>query len=166
MYELKPLHRNALPAALAKAERYRLLNEPREAESICRDVLAVDSASDEAKVLLILALSDQFPHRAASVWAEGVALVQLLHDQHARSYYRGILHERRAKSRMKTGTVGARYGAYDDLRHAMECFEEAASCAPPGDDGALLRWNTCARILNADPSLMPAPETNDGAMLE
>ena len=100
------------------------------------------------------------------MWIEAAALVETLHDRHARSYYRGILHERRAKARMKAGTVGARYGAYDDLRHAMDCFEEAASSAPPGDDGALLRWNTCARILNADPSLAPAPESAEGHMLE
>ena len=42
MFELKPLSREAFPAALEKAERYRLLNEPLEAESICRDILAVD----------------------------------------------------------------------------------------------------------------------------
>ena len=40
--ELKRISQAALPAALAKAERYRLLNEPEQAESICRDVLAVE----------------------------------------------------------------------------------------------------------------------------
>jgi len=166
MYPLKPLHKDALPAALAKAERYRLLNEAREAESICRDILAVDPEGEEAKILLVLALSDQLPHRAAGVWAEAIVLVDALGSAHARAYYRGILHERRAKARMKAGTVGSKYGAHDDLRHAMECFEEAASSAPAGDDSALLRWNTCARILNADPSLAAAPESSAGTMLE
>ena len=42
MPELKQLHKDAIPAALEKAEHYRLLNEPGEAESICLDILAVD----------------------------------------------------------------------------------------------------------------------------
>ena len=36
---LKRLGERNLEAALAKAEQYRALNEPEEAESICRDVL-------------------------------------------------------------------------------------------------------------------------------
>lgn len=42
MFELKPLSEGAIPKALKKAERYRLLNEPRQAESICQDVLSID----------------------------------------------------------------------------------------------------------------------------
>ena len=34
-FQLKTLSPEAVPRALAKAERYRLLNEPGEAESIC-----------------------------------------------------------------------------------------------------------------------------------
>jgi len=44
-FELKTLSPESVPRALAKAERYRLLNEPVEAESICLDVLAVDPQS-------------------------------------------------------------------------------------------------------------------------
>ena len=43
MFALKPISRDSLDGALAKAERYRLLNEPTEAESICRDILEVDA---------------------------------------------------------------------------------------------------------------------------
>ena len=50
----KPLSPEPCPAALAKAERYRLLNEPGEAESICLDVLAVEPDNQEA------------PHHAAA----------------------------------------------------------------------------------------------------
>ena len=59
-FELKKLSKAAIPAALERAERYRLLNEPALAESICQDVLAIDPDNREAIVLLILALSDQF----------------------------------------------------------------------------------------------------------
>jgi hypothetical protein len=166
VYELKRLHQDALPAALAKAERYRLLNEPGEAESICRDVLAVDHGNDEARILLILALTDQFAHRMGATWGEAEASVAALRDAYARAYYRGILHERRAKTERRSHLPRARHGAYDDLLHAMEFFEAAAKLSPPGEDAAILRWNTCARILNADPSLGPASAADEPTMLE
>ena len=55
MSELKSLHKDAIPAALEKAERYRLLNEPGEAESICLDILHVDPENQQAIVTLLLA---------------------------------------------------------------------------------------------------------------
>jgi hypothetical protein len=60
MFKLKPLSRDGIHRALAKVERYRLLNEPWEAESICRDVLDVDPENQEALVSLVLAQADQF----------------------------------------------------------------------------------------------------------
>ena len=54
MRELKPISTAAVPAALEKALRYRLLNEPAEAESICRDVLLADPGNQEALVTLVL----------------------------------------------------------------------------------------------------------------
>ena len=54
MFKLKPLHPNAVPAALAKAERYRLLNEPLEAESICRDILRLEPDNHAALVVWVL----------------------------------------------------------------------------------------------------------------
>ncbi|HEX4824427.1 MAG TPA: hypothetical protein VFV19_08945 [Candidatus Polarisedimenticolaceae bacterium] len=166
MFELKRLHKDAVPAALAKAERYRLLNEAREAESICRDVLAAEPGNAAATILLILALTDQFIHRLAETWAEATALVGTLQDPHTHAYYDGICHERRAKALLKSGRAGARQGAYADFRYAMARFEEAAATAPAGDDSALLRWNTCARILNASPEIKPDTESGVPSMLE
>ena len=40
--KLLPVSPEGIPGALSKAERYRFLNEPWQAESICRDVLAID----------------------------------------------------------------------------------------------------------------------------
>ena len=57
MFELKRLSNDAIPAALERAERYRLLNEPFDAESICEDVLVVDPANQAAQVMLLLALN-------------------------------------------------------------------------------------------------------------
>jgi hypothetical protein len=156
MFDLKRLHPDAVPAALAKAERYRFLNEAREAESICRDILAVTPGHVDASKTLILALTDQFIHRLGTVWSEARALADALPDAYSRAYFRGILHERRAKTHVKLHRVGALRAAHEDFRTAMEAFQEAEGLAPAGDDAALLRWNTCARILNENPSLATA----------
>lgn len=47
-FELKILSPEAVPRALAKAERYRLLNDPGEAESICLDALRAAPHNQEA----------------------------------------------------------------------------------------------------------------------
>ena len=60
MFELKRLSADAIPAALEKALRYRLLNDPAEAESICHDVLRIDPENQQALVNLLLALTDRF----------------------------------------------------------------------------------------------------------
>jgi hypothetical protein len=60
MSDLKSLHKDAIPAALEKATRYRLLNEPAEAESICLDVLKTEPENQEAIITLLLALTDRF----------------------------------------------------------------------------------------------------------
>ena len=65
MFTLKPIDPAAVPAALQQAERYRLLNEPEEAESICLDVLAVEPDNQQALVMLLLSLTDQFVTGAA-----------------------------------------------------------------------------------------------------
>src|SRR3989442_3020856 len=65
-FDLKPLSPDAVPRALAKAERYRLLNEPGEAESICRDALQADPDNQDALVMLLLALTEQFEGEAAT----------------------------------------------------------------------------------------------------
>jgi hypothetical protein len=44
-YAIKQIHPNGIEAALQKADKYRELAQPAEAESICRDVLAIDPAT-------------------------------------------------------------------------------------------------------------------------
>ena len=56
MYELKPISREAIPRAIQKAERYRLLNQSWAAESICLDILEVDPENQQVLVMLVLAL--------------------------------------------------------------------------------------------------------------
>jgi hypothetical protein len=147
MFELKRLSKEAIPAALDKALRYRLLNEPAEAESICCDVLSIDPDNQQALVTLLLALTDRFSEGYAVGVAQAQEVLPRLRDAYERAYYAGIICERQAKARLRQGHPGAGYDAYDFLREAMSWFEEAEIHRPPKNDDALLHWNTCARII-------------------
>jgi hypothetical protein len=156
-FELKTLSAEAVPRALEKAERYRLLNEPSEAESICLDVLEVESDNQEALVTLLLALTEQFDTDAPSVGSAHRA-IERMHDEYARAYYTGIVYERRAKAQLHHCTPGFGPRVYGWLRDAMLWYEKAEAIRPIGNDDAVLRWNACARLLMRDPHLGPAIE--------
>jgi len=158
MFELKRLSPAAVPAALEKAHRYRLLNEPTDAESICRDVLAVDADNQEALVTLVLALSDQLEERMAAAYDQARVALAQLKDEYKRHYYAGILCERRAKAQQSRGGPRAGHTVYDWFRQAMDHYENAAAVRPAANDDALLRWNACVRVLNAHPDLEPEAE--------
>ena len=166
MYQLKPLSKNALPAALAKADRYRLLNEPGEAESICLDVLQIDPGNQQALVMLLLALTDQFEQGMAGTVTQAREVLTRLTDEYARLYYAGIIAERRAGARLQHGGRGSEFVAYEWLREAMTWYEKAEAIRPAGNDDALLRWNTCARILTRNPHLQRGPEDRSEPPLE
>jgi len=74
-------------------------------------------------------------------------LLPRLHDEYDRLYYAGIIYERQAKTILKRGTPGGEFQAHDWFRNAMDLFEKAEAIRPPGNDDALLRWNTCARTM-------------------
>lgn len=156
MFELKLLTKEAVPKALERAERYRLLNEPGEAESICLDVLRVDPENQKALVMLLLALTDQFEDRLDV--HEPREVLSRLRGEYEQAYYAGIICERRAKAHMRQGGPGSGYVAYEGLREAMGWYEKAEALRPPGNDDATLRWNTCARILMSHPHLEAAPQ--------
>jgi tetratricopeptide (TPR) repeat protein len=147
MFELKPLDQNAIPKALDKAERYRLLNEPEEAESICLDVLAIDPDNQKALVMLLLALTDQFRHDCAGCYERAQALLPQIEDEYERCYYAGLIRERRGSAQLDRGGPGAGSIAFAWLQQAMEWYEKAEAIRPAGNDDAILRWNTCARII-------------------
>jgi tetratricopeptide (TPR) repeat protein len=161
MFELKRLSEDAIPAALEKALRYRLLNEPTEAESICLDVLDTDPDNQQALVTLLLALSDRFSEGYAAGIMQAREILSRLRDPYERAYYAGIICERQAKTRLQRGHPGAGHDAYEFLTEAMSWFEKAEALRPPKNDDALLRWNTCARIIMANrltPRLVEAVE--------
>jgi hypothetical protein len=157
MHELKALSRDAVESALAKAERYRFLNEPGEAESICLDVLAVDPANQLAHVTLLLALTDQFEAWPAAHDRARAILADLQSD-YDRAYYAGIIAERRAKAQLARGGAGSSVGAHDWLAEAMRHFDRADTLRPAGNDDARLRWNACARFLDRHPQLRPSTD--------
>src|SRR5438046_3045127 len=147
MFELKPLSQEGIPAALEKAMRYRLLNEPSEAESICQDVLRIDPDNQQALVILLLAITDRFGRGYAVGITEATEVLPRLRDPYDRAYYAGIVCERRAKAYLRQGGPGCGFAAYEFLREAMTWYEKAEALRSPGNDDALLRWNACARII-------------------
>jgi len=147
MPELKSLSKEAIPAALEKATRYRLLNEPAEAESICLDVLKADPENQEAIVTLVLALTDRFSKGYGVSDTHAKELLARIKNEYERAYYTGIFAERRAKTKLTQNTPDCRFQAYELFREAMSWFEKAEAIRPLGHDDALLRWNTCARII-------------------
>ncbi len=154
MPELKPISTEAVPAALAKAERYRLLNEPREAESICRDVLMVAPEHQQASIMLLLALTDQFGRESGVDLEQAEQLVHKLQGEYERAYYAGVISERWGKSRTVIGATAEVVHSW--LRQAMDYYQQAEAIRPAGDDDALLRWNTCARIIDQGSSQQPS----------
>jgi len=161
MLQLKPISHGAILSALAKAERYRMLQEPQEAESIYRDVLRIDPESQMGLVGLLLALTDEFGLKSGVYLDEARGLLASLHDEYERAYYEGIILERWGKAQRARGTPG--YVVFDWLRAAMACYEKAEAIRPPGNDDAILRWNACCRMMLRDtgPEAAPATATGD-----
>jgi hypothetical protein len=158
MFELKRLSTSAIPATLAKAERYRLLNEPEQAQSICEDVLAVDPANFDAVRMFILALTDSFPNHDGRSVTKALELVAKLPSEYERAYFGGLVAERRARALLSRSGAGRALPAGDLLREAMKQFERAEAVKPADNDDALLRWNACVRLFARHPELAVVDE--------
>ena len=164
MFELRPLSTAAIPAALAKAERYRLLNESGQAESICQDVLAVDPDNQDALAMMILAITDQFRDEGtASHVGRAERLVPGLKDAYTQAYYGAIIFERRARAALDAGRASM---AYEWLLGALHGFDRAIGLRPSGNDDAVLRWNACVRALQHLPAPAPADRAESAIMSE
>ena len=145
--ELKPITREGIPAALQKAERYRLLNDSSAAESICLDVLEIDPDNQEAVVSLLLSITDQFSEEMGDGVRRAREVLPRISDEYERTYYAGIICERRARAQLHRGTLGSAEVASEGFREAMSWYERAEPMRPKGNDEAILRWNTCVRML-------------------
>lgn len=165
MFKLKPISKEGVKEAIEKAKHYRLLNEPRLAESICLDIIEVEPENQQTIIILLLALTDQFGKGRSVDVNEARQLLPRLKNEYDREYYAGIICERRGKAALNQGIPGGGHIAYEWLRDAMEHFEKAENMRPPGNDDAILRWNTCVRLIQRD-KLEPRAEEPLPSMLE
>ncbi len=156
-YVLKKLDGDSIPEAVEKAHRYRLLNEPLEAESICLDILEVAPDNQEAVVILILALTDQFSKGLQPVFRDAVKLLEKLPDEYNQLYYEGVICERRAKASHQLRRPSSGHVAYEWLQRALNFYERASALSPAGNADADLRWNTVVRIMERFPDIRPDP---------
>ncbi len=145
MSELKPISKKGIDRALAKVDRYRLLNDPIEAESICLDILEIDPDNQEAIMMLVLALTDQFDHGVTSRTPN--ELLPRIKDDFKREYHKGIILEREAKATLSRGLPGSHHDAYEWLEEAMEAYQNADKLSQEDDDDAILRRNACVRTI-------------------
>ena len=146
-FSLRAISTAAVPRALERAERYRLLNDPELAESICLDILEIDPENQSALVTLLLAITDQFGEDLPDGPGRAQAVLPRLRDEYKRAYYAGIILERRAKARLRRSGPGAQDIASEWFHDARAWYERAEALRPPGNDEAILRWNTCVRML-------------------
>jgi len=147
MFQLKQISKESIPEALEKAERYRLLNEPWLAESICFDILEVDPENSKAIAILILAITDQFGTAEMVDINDARQLLPRLANEYQRQYYAGIICERQGKAILNRTKSHGGFVSYDWFRDAMDHYEKAEAVRPAGNDDAILRWNTCARLI-------------------
>ena len=166
MFRHKSINREGIPSAIQKAERYRLLSEPRQAESICLDVLEIDPENQQTLIILLLALTDQFEQRMSAGVREAREIVPKLKGEYTQDYYSGIICERLAIAQYHRRIPGIRHTVYEGVNEAMEYYEKAAELSPPENDEAILRWNSCARFLSRHPKIEPAPEESFETWLE
>ena len=98
-------------------------------------------------VMLILAITDQFGHEPGKLVRRARETLERLTDPYQRAYYAGIISERLAHAQLASGAMHAEAMALSTLQGAMESFEKAEQLRQPGNDDAILRWNTCLRTL-------------------
>jgi tetratricopeptide (TPR) repeat protein len=152
VYALKKLLPGSIEAALAKAAHYRDLNQPEEAESICRDILDVEPDNQSAWRTYVLALTDRLQTRDIGLLEDALAAIAKLKDEYDRAYYAGIAWERAGKGHLDKREA---HSALASFEHALALFAEAEKLRPTSPD-PLLRWNRCVRILESNAALKAA----------
>ena len=167
MVKLKTIKPEAVSSALKMAKRYRMLNEPDEAESICLDILAVESGHQDALITMLLALTDKFNDNGLDPsFDTALEVVDQLDTAYCKFYYQGIVFERRAKFHLKQGGPGGGAIAHEWFVKAMESFAEAMAGCDPDNQDAVLRWNSCARIINSHPDVRPDDNSSSEMLLD
>src|SRR5687767_3214851 len=101
--KLKPISSFGIAEAISKTQVYRYLNEPGEAESICRDILSIEPANQAALRLLGLAITDQFTGEISDRYSDAERVFRDLTSDYERIYHLGILQERKGKAQLRAG---------------------------------------------------------------
>ena len=151
-WQLKALGTRNLTAAVTLAKHYRDLNQPEEAESICRDILDVDPRHAVAWRLLGLALTDQMHSGSAGLLEDAIAAFDHLADDYDRTYHHGVAWERAAKAHLERNEA---HSAVTSFEHALGLYARAEELHPDSPD-PVLRWNRGVRLLETHPSLRAA----------
>ena len=160
MFELKPLRKDSIPNALSRAKRYRLLNEPWQAQSICRDILKVEPENQLAISTLILAITDQFNSAKTSNITEARELCKQLNGEYDKFYHQGLIEERLGKAAIRRTGPRVSYIAYNHYRRAMDLYAQAEGLRPEDNEDTVLRWNACVRVIE-EFKLKPSPDTDE-----
>jgi hypothetical protein len=155
-YAIKQIHPDGIEAALQKADKYRELGQPAEAESICRDVLAINPGHQLALRILGLALTDRFEGMSGELFGEAQEVFARLGDPYEHAFYVGLACERQAKAQLAAHLPLASIRTLFD--QALAHYARAETLAPPGNDDPILRWNSCVRALQTAPD-HDRPET-------
>lgn len=167
MVDLKTIKPEAVSSALEMAKGYRLHNEPDEAESICLDILAVDSDNQDALITMLLAVTDKFAEGSLQPnFEKAREIVARLSSAYCKSYYTGIIFEARAKYHLKLGAPRSGNVAHAWFVKAMAAYGEALAGCDPDNQDAVLRWNSCARFINNHPDVKPDDDIQREMLLD
>ena len=152
-HALKRLKDKNLGTAITLAKHYRDLNQPEEAESICRDVLEVAPENVDAWRTLGLAMTDRFASQWMCLFEDACTAFKKLPDDYERAYYVGIAWERYAKAQAEAGRAQNAIHAFEE---AIGYFDEASKHAAKDDPAPILHFNRCVRALTSSPELAAA----------
>lgn len=78
MFKLKSISKESIPAAFERVDRYRKMNEPNDAASICYDILNADPGNQKALITLLFALSEQFVKRLYPAYTKAINILAQL----------------------------------------------------------------------------------------
>jgi hypothetical protein len=166
MVELKKISMAAIPKAIEKADRYRIINDSHQAESICMDILAQDPGNQKALIILVLAITDQFDDDESATYKKAKGYAAKIASDYERHYYFGVIAERMARSVLRKHVPRAKFIAYEWTHEALHFYEKAENLDhPEGEDEAILRWNTCQRLIESE-GLQKDPEDDEPQLLE
>ena len=147
MANYKELSPEGVAAALVRAKEYRYLNDPELAESICLDIIHMQPNNQDANRLLLLAETDQFGGTNHEALNNAKEALSKLTDPYQRAYYGGLISERYARWMLKGRGQRSHFVAHEAVQDAIAQYEEALKLKPEGNDEAILRWNTCQRMI-------------------